>query len=695
MKRATVLSLAVLSAVLACQSDRSVAPNPAAPHSGISTALVDGGHGGNPHFFFLPPMVPPPHEDQPPPFSGTFDGGQTPVVQICTITPNGVCSPVASFTTPAVGTPFDPTKVFTRVQVVPPLQLYFVLWQPDWLTLDPTAIRRVTVSVGGQALGIADIQVVGSLAEAQAVWAGKQFVPLLKGGLLLIIFRIEQGALGTGGSPPQCNSQPDCLQVTVGPNTQRLDVVTPSGQAAVSFPPGYFNETVTLTIHQVPTGCFSQSNPPTPIVDFGCYSYTTSPPVLDPLNCQENRTASTCARVEVCPTIAQSDPRYFHLHLFKSDPDQPVRELQGEVAATLVTCGPPRVIGRRGRGVGELARASWRTMTNALSRLVQPKPLMAASAMMIDGGLGGLSCCFSNIGFALPLSIFALTPTTAYLAAGGWLPVSVRLQAAHFVSTTPVPLDGIPVTFTVTQGGGTVTAQTITTGTDGVASTQWLLGAGSNSLRVTAGGPSSPVMFAATGLTGLLLRPVNQNLAGTPLPLTQPSGLSMQHGVGVQLEYTPTVDVTVAWSSSDLFGTIASVNTTGGVAVVQGNEDPNAAKEVTFSATAGTIAGGSIKLNSFTFGHFPRWTTLVWRPVTGAASYEVHIQSGQGGCTATTAGCTVWVDQFTTPPTTTSANNGFVFGFVGAQPGRWWVVAKNADGGIISTSEITYFRFII
>jgi hypothetical protein len=589
------------------------------------------------------------------------------------------------------------------VQVVATLQFYFVVWQPNWLTLDPNAIQRITISANGQTLGIADVKVVGSLAQAQAVWTGKQFVPLLNGAPLLIIFRIEQGALGAGGSPPQCGGQPDCISLTVGPNTQRLDVVTPSGQAAVSFPTGYFSQPVTLTIHQVVTGCFSQSNPPTPIVDFGCYSYATSPQVNDPLNCQELRTADTCARVEICPTLARTDPRYPHLHLFKSDADKPVSDLQGEALATLITCRPLLTSHTPGRhSAGDLASASWRTMMDALTGLVRPKPLFAASAM-IDGGLGGLSCCFSNFGFALALSIVALPPTLGSQPVGVALPVNTRLQATHNVSTTPVPLSGIPATFAVTAGGGAVSAKPVTTGTDGVASTQWTLGAGANSLNVTAGGPSSPLTIAATGVPAtLLLRPGSAGLTAfsvpnvpVTLPLAQASGLSMQHGTGVQLENTPSSDATPTWWASDPYGTNASVNTTGLVAVVKGNEDPNAANEVTFTVTTGTSAGGWIKLNSFNLSNYPRLTTLVWRPVSGAVSYEVHIQFGNS-CAA--ANCTVWTDQFapplTTTPTTTSANNSLVFPFVGDQPGRWWVVAKNANGAT-TTSEITYFRYII
>jgi hypothetical protein len=510
MKRTAVLSLAAVSLVLACQSDQTIAPNPLARHPGISTALVDGGHGGNPHFFFLPPMVPPPPEDQPPPFSGTFDATLRPVVQICTVGTNGTCAPVAGspFMTPPPGTPFNPLQVSTSVQVVPIGQFYFVLWNPNWLALDPTRIQRISVSVGSQSLGIADVKVVTSLAGVQAVWASNEFVPMLQGGPLLISFRIEQGAVG-GSLPPQCNGQPDCVQVTLAPNTQRRDVVTPSGRAAVSFPPGYITQTVTLTIHQVVElpgqGCFSPSSPSTPYLVFGCYSYATSPQLVnDALGCKTSPSGTTCARVEVCPTLATSDPNHDHLELLRSDPDQPVRRLEGDAIATLVTCLPP--IGLGAHGAADLARASWQSVEsvmNALGGLLRPKPLFAATAMIHLGG-GGLTCCFSNIGWALPLQMSAVSPTAFTGVSGARVsqPPTVLVQYLH--NTLSPAAGGIPVTFSAAPGNGTVTNGAQLTDASGKASVgSWRLGTADKVpyTLVASGAVTAPVTFTAVGTT--------------------------------------------------------------------------------------------------------------------------------------------------------------------------------------------------
>ena len=202
------------------------------------------------------------------------------------------------------------------------------------------------------------------------------------------------------------------------------------------------------------------------------------------------------------------------------------------------------------------------------------------------------------------------------------------------------------------------------------------------------------VPFTATGVvTTLLVRPASAGLTvqtgntNLTLPLTELSGLSMQHNTAIQLEVSPAVAVT--WSSSDPTGADASVNTTGLVVAVQGNEDPAVSHEVAITAAHSGVTA-SIKVNSYSFDHFRRFTTLVWRPVAGAASYDVVVEFGNG-CTGGTAVCTTWSPLFT--QNTNGA--GFVFEFVGAQPGRWHVVARDATGAIISTSELVYFAYTI
>jgi hypothetical protein len=67
------------------------------------------------------------------------------------------------------------------------------------------------------------------------------------------------------------------------------------------------------------------------------------------------------------------------------------------------------------------------------------------------------------------------------------------------------PLAGVPVTFTVTGGGGYVTGGTAVTNASGVATVgRWVLGspAAPNTLSATAAGAGAPVAFTAVGCSG-------------------------------------------------------------------------------------------------------------------------------------------------------------------------------------------------
>ena len=234
--------------------------------------------------------------------------------------------------------------------------------------------------------------------------------------------------------------------------------------------------------------------------------------------------------------------------------------------------------------------------------------------------------------------------------------------------------------------GHTLTQPTSTTSASGVATgTLRSTVAGTKTVSATIDGIA--VTQAAT-VTTLVVRPSSDGLTPSSeitLPLTEISGLSMQNNTGIQLEIWPATVVT--WSTSDL--NRASLNTTGLLVAVQGNDNPNTANVALITATSSSTVT-SIQVSSFGFDHFPRLTTLVWRPVAGAATYEVLVEHGNG-CTSGTASCTVWGSS----ARTTTSNLRFVFSFVGAQPGRWRVVARSASGALISTSEFVYFRYVI
>ncbi|HEY7481221.1 MAG TPA: invasin domain 3-containing protein [Gemmatimonadales bacterium] len=101
------------------------------------------------------------------------------------------------------------------------------------------------------------------------------------------------------------------------------------------------------------------------------------------------------------------------------------------------------------------------------------------------------------------------------------------------------PLSGIPVTFTVTRGGGTVSDNTPVTGEDGIATVgEWKLGpsAGANTLSAVVSQldlEGSPVVFSATGVPG----PVS---ASRSTVTANPANISASNGASAS-----TITVTV------------------------------------------------------------------------------------------------------------------------------------------------------
>lgn len=86
------------------------------------------------------------------------------------------------------------------------------------------------------------------------------------------------------------------------------------------------------------------------------------------------------------------------------------------------------------------------------------------------------------------------------------------------------------------------------------------------------------------------------------------------------------------------------------------------------------------------FDHFPRKTTLVWARVSGATSYLVQVDFREPkGWNSELYGRDLPAFETTDPV--------YDFNFVGAQPGRWRVWAKFADGSEGPKSEWRGFRY--
>jgi hypothetical protein len=443
MKHAVLLPLAAVAAMLACQGDHPTAPQ--APHR-ISAAILDGGHGaGNSHFFWLPPVVPSPQS-----FTGVFNPNVAPKVTICVLS-SGVCgTPFKTFTTKVCR--FNPFMflawlncIQTYIQVFPQAQAYAVLW--NTASAPAAQYYRITASVGPLLLGYVDAQVVRSEDQAEAV-DRTQFVPVVRGLPFLIDFRIEDGAT--------CFGQTDCVEQTLSPSNTEQHVVTPGKLAAISFPGGYFSQNTTVTIAQVLEGCFTASTPTPPFDALGCYNFSTSPRVGDPLHCTAlpgdptlPADATTCLRVEVCPTLQLTDPLYHDVRLLKSDPGLPVKVLKEAPASLITNCPgvPPSNIGMGRHRVVDFANASGQSVLSALGRLVMPKSLFAATAMA-HIGVGGLSCCLSNIGWG-PV---ALTRVTLELGTTQTIGANAAAASGTIVNFSGRTLSGVSLQAFVVQG---------------------------------------------------------------------------------------------------------------------------------------------------------------------------------------------------------------------------------------------------
>jgi len=699
MSRVVRFSLAAGAVLLVCACTGDSLNPP--PGQTIQASLSDGAHSGNPDFFFLPPIFDNPVND--PNFEpDAFNANVRPTVEICEL----ATLPVPPATTRACvpGTPFK-TFGTSDVTLDAANQQYRVNWDTKAPSLTLTKEYRIRVLLGTHELGHADVDPVMTSSALKNVVTG-DFIGLVDGRTLPIKFRVENGAACDGAD---CDSQTIDL-------TQGGSVVLATSGDRVDIPAQTSGQVVTVTV-KLCAGLLVD------LPKFGnCLTVTADPPLRAPL--APPATISICSLHDDIPSLVHAQQDLVTLHRQDITTD-----------GTLITALPhsrdfcPSPIGAAPLPPARSwIEAGWRAVRHGVGSLFGVRPLHAATAMLDVGG-GGETPDFSDFQFALPAKMEILTGAVQSVLPSG--PVSIP-PAVYVSDADNHPVGGARVHFQVMSTNGSITP------IDGIAYsdpltgmatlTSWQVGdPGDYSVEVSGFGIADPrnngpaegfdpfapavfpgnpdqdeaqsevplgtgnLTFSATAVTTLLVRPVTNGFAsaaGLVLPLTQANGISMQTGTAVPLEVSPIGVVT--WSSSDPVGTIGSVNTTGLVAVVQGNDDPAVAHELDVTATH-TGAIGAIQIGSYAFEHFPRFTTLVWRPVVGAVSYDVEYEFGNG-CTSGTAVCGTWTPHSGSPATTSAL--GYVFNFVGAQPGRWRIAAHAVTGGVISTSEWVYFGYL-
>lgn len=153
------------------------------PSGGPSETISDAAHAGAvPGFYFLPPMV------KMPAFSGTFDAGLSPRVEICELAGSACATTLGVYTrTSGVGG--------ATIGVDSVAGQYAVNWHTNLFNLDPAKHYRISVFVDSLRLGFADVDVVSSGRELKNVNT-QEYIPLQDGRTLPVKFRIERGIVG-------------------------------------------------------------------------------------------------------------------------------------------------------------------------------------------------------------------------------------------------------------------------------------------------------------------------------------------------------------------------------------------------------------------------------------------------------------------------------------------------------------------
>lgn len=187
---------ALFMGLAACTGDST---SPLAPEGQPLATISDAAHAGAvPGFYFLPPMV------SNPAYSGTFDGGLQPRVEICELAAGACVTTIAQYTTTS-GTGGQTVQVGTSS--------YQVNWHTNQFNLDPAKHYRISVYVGTFQLGFADVDVVSSGKELKNVDT-EEYIPLQDDRTLPIKFRIETGIAG------QVIVTPDSASIAVGGTQQ-------------------------------------------------------------------------------------------------------------------------------------------------------------------------------------------------------------------------------------------------------------------------------------------------------------------------------------------------------------------------------------------------------------------------------------------------------------------------------------------
>jgi len=300
------------------------------------------------------------------------------------------------------------------------------------------------------------------------------------------------GILELVGLPPGltlASLDPDGAAAVITPESPNTTVLTETQFAGVQINTGQVPTTTLITVTRLPN-----SPPPllTTLAQFPFfYEYTSSPEVTFTSDvvvgvCQPNNIIiPNPSRLRLAHNIAPFTPGSV--------------EILPLVNAPFLDCT-----------LAQFSRAGFAApLLKDLAALVTPTPLYA---MVATGGLGGTAKRFSPFGAVdNQATMDDRSPLNQTgIAAGKPVPVT-KLPKVLLRNALGVPMSGVTVVFSVTQGGGSVTGGTQVTNASGLATVGgWTTGtvAGVNALTATAVLPAgaivlkSPMTFKVTTKAG-------------------------------------------------------------------------------------------------------------------------------------------------------------------------------------------------
>jgi hypothetical protein len=411
MKR---LGFAVVVAVVGCQSDR-VLP---APSALIRDALHNG---GNAFFFWTPPVV-----NQQPPSTQVFSANLSPVITISNLCDESV------------------VRSFSGSQISVSNARYHANWRTSDDNLNSACTYRMTVTVGSDTLGFADVNVVDSGRELKNVNTD-EFIPLLDDRTLPIEFFIGVGSL--------CEREDsDCGEGTAHPD-RNTTIVTTNGQAGVFIPAGAVSSPVTITIESVDErpcfeGLLDPFPGPTGAVGNSCYDYHTDPPLSEVNEGGRFKTpvvVGICLDASVLASIDHTTQDLLQIHQFDVFGERVQISALNNVAAPFLRCDPgfDPSFGARRSSVMDLAARGFRSLL-PLAALITPRPAYASgNRMMLDLGTGGETDNFSRFMWALPSDVsinFDLAPDSSAVSPGTLVNTLYSRLGVTFSRTNPLGL---------------------------------------------------------------------------------------------------------------------------------------------------------------------------------------------------------------------------------------------------------------